>query len=147
MDPATLATTATSLLLPYIVKAGKLTLDKISEGMPETLGNLWKAISNKSTVEPDVAKAANEIVQEPDNPDNQENFNLQLRRALKKDEAFASQLAELVEKVQNDSSIKIGGDGVVATNNSIAVSGGVQISSNSGSVTFGNVQQGIQKKE
>lgn len=147
MDPATLAATATSLLLPYIVKAGKLTLDKISEEMPETLGNLWKAISNRFQEKPAAAEAAKELAENPEDTDNQELFTVQLKKAIKEDEEFARLLNGLVEKVQSDSSIKIGGDGVVATNNSIAVGGDVQINGNTGStISLGNIQGGRNEK-
>ena len=137
MDPATLATTATSLLLPYIAKAGKLTLDKISEEMPETLGKLWKAISKRFEGKPAAAEAAQDLATHPEDTDNQEVFTMQLKKALKEDEDFAKLLADLVEQAKSDSSIHIGGDGAVATNNSVAVNK-FQADGNTGTISIGN---------
>ena len=72
---------------------------------------------------------------------------MQLRKAIKEDEEFAKLLVGLVEKAQSDPGIHIGGDGVVATNNSIAVGGDVQISGNTGStISLGNIQGDSKKK-
>ena len=48
MDPITLATAATALLAPFIKKAGGVAMDKIAEQLPDTVGKIWNAISNKS---------------------------------------------------------------------------------------------------
>jgi hypothetical protein len=137
MDPATLATTATSLLLPYIAKGGKLALDKISEEMPETLGKLWGAISKRFADRPAAIEAAKDLAQKPDDTDNQEVFIVQLKKALKEDEEFAKLLTGLVEQAKSDSSIHIGGDGAVASDHSIAVNK-FQADGNTGTISIGN---------
>jgi len=137
MDPVTLATTATSLLLPYIAKAGKLTLDKLSEEMPETVGKLWSAVSKRFEAKPAAAEAATDLVKNPGDMDNQEVFTMQLKKALKEDEEFAKLLTGLVEEAKNDSSISIGGDGAVANKNSVAVNK-FQADGNTGSISIGN---------
>jgi hypothetical protein len=117
MDPITLATAATSLLAPYIKKAGVAALDKIAEQLPDTVGKVWNAISNKSG---NITEAASDLAKNPDDADNEVFFKKQLQKAFEKDQDFASLLTDLIEKAKSDPSINIGGDGVVAMNGSIS---------------------------
>ena len=138
MDPITLATAATSLLAPYLKKVGAVAMDKIAEKLPETVGQVWEAISHRST---GAAEAATDLAKNPDDADNEVFFKKQLQKALEKDQDFASQLTDLLEKAKSDSSINIGGDGVVANNNSTAV-GKISIGGNvDGNFTIGNNNQ------
>lgn len=117
MDPITLATAATSLLAPYLKKAGEKALDKIAEQLPDTVGKVWNAISNKSS---SITEAASDLAKDPDDADNVGAFRKELRKAFEKDQDFAGLLTDLIEKAKNDPSINISGDGVVATGGSIA---------------------------
>jgi len=135
MDPITLATAATSLLAPFIKKAGAVALDKIAEKFPESVGKIWNAISKKSD---SITDAASDLAKNPDDADNEVFFKKQLQKALEKDQDFASQLTDLLETAKGDSSINIGGDGVVANNNSVAVGNNLQANNNSGTISFGN---------
>ena len=138
MDPITLATAATSLLAPYLKKAGEKALDKIAEQLPDTVGKVWNAISNKSS---NITEAASDLAKNPDDTDNEVFFKKQLQKALEKDQDFASQLTDLMENVKGDSKINIGGDGVVAGNNGTAV-GKISIGGDvSGNFTIGNNNQ------
>jgi len=137
MDPITLATAATSLLAPFIKKAGAAALDKIAEQLPDTVGRVWNALSNKSNI----TEAASDLAQNPDDADNEVFFKKQLQKAFEKDQEFASLLTDLIEKAKSDPSINIGGDGVVANNNSTAV-GKISIGGNvNGNFTIGNNNQ------
>jgi len=138
MDPITLATAATSLLAPYIKKAGSAALDKIAEKFPESVGKIWDTITNRSGV---VAEAANDLAKNPDDADNEVFFKKQLQKALEKDQDFAGQLTDLLEKAKSDPSINIGGDGVVAMNNINAIKGNINLSgtiSGSSGVSIGH---------
>lgn len=138
MDPITLATAATSLLAPFIKKAGAAALDKLAEQLPDTVGKVWEAISNKSS---NVAEAAGDLAQNPDDADNEVVFRKQLQKVLEKDQDFASLLTGLVERAKSEASISVVGDGVVANNNSVAVRD-VSISGDlSGNLTIGNNNQ------
>ena len=138
MDPITLATTATTLLAPFIKKAGAAALDKLAEQLPDTVGKIWNAISNKSG---SITEAASDLAQNPEDADNEVVFKKQLQKALEKDQDFAMQLTELIEKAKSESGINIGGDGVVADHNSTAV-GSVQIGGNiDGNFVIGNNNQ------
>jgi len=140
MDPITLATAATSLLAPYIKKAGAAAMDKIAEQLPDTVGRIWSAISNKSS---NLTEAAGDIAQNPDDADNEVVFRKQLQKALEKDQDFASLLTDLIEQAKSESSKTIGGDEITtsANNNSTAV-GKVSIGGNvNGNFVIGNNNQ------
>jgi TIR domain len=140
MDPITLATAATSLLAPFIKKAGGAAMDKIAEQLPDTVGKIWNAISNKSG---SITEAASDLAQNPDDADNEVVFKKQLQKALEKDQEFASLLTDLVEKAKSESSKTIGGDEITvsANNNSTAV-GKVSIGGNvDGNFVIGNNNQ------
>jgi hypothetical protein len=138
MDPITLATAATSLLAPFIKKAGAAAMGKLAETLPESVGKVWEAISNRAK---GAAEAASDLASNPDDADNEVFLKKQLQKALEKDQEFASMLTDLVEKAKSDPSINIGGDGVVANNNSTAV-GKVSIGGNvNGNFTVGNNNQ------
>lgn len=148
MDPITLATAVTTLLAPYIKKAGEKALDKLADQLPESIGKVWDSIANRFKDKQDVADAANELAKNPENADNEVFFKMELKKALAKDESFASELTDLIEQAKSDSSINIGGNGVIADHNSIAVGRDVNISGNSGStISFGNVQSGSSQKK
>ena len=140
MDPITLATAATSLLAPYIKKAGAAAMDKIAEQLPDTVGRIWSAISNKSS---NLTEAAGDIAQNPDDADNEVVFRKQLQKALEKDQDFASLLTDLIEQAKSESSKTIGGDEITtsANNNSTAV-GKISVGGNvNGNFVIGNNNQ------
>ena len=141
MDPITIATAATSLLAPYNKKAGAAALDKLAEQLPESIGKVWNAISNRSQ---SAVEAAGDLANKPDDSDNEVFLKKQLQKALEKDSEFASQLMELIEQAKSDPSINIGGDGVVATNNSFAARE-INVGDVSGNLTIGNNNQGNNK--
>lgn len=118
MDPVTLAAAATSLLAPFIKKVGAAAMDKIAEKLPDAVGKVWNAISNKSG---SLTETASDIAQNPDDAENEVVFKKQLQKAIEKDQDFASLLSDLVEKAKSDPSVTSGGDSVVANNNSVAV--------------------------
>jgi hypothetical protein len=138
MDPITLATAATSLLAPFLKKAGAAAMDKLAETLPESVGKVWEAISNRAK---GAAEAASDLASNPDDADNEVFLKKQLQKALEKDQEFAILLTDLMEKAKSESSINIGGDGVIADNNSTAV-GKISIGGNvNGNFTIGNNNQ------
>lgn len=120
MDPITLATAATSLLAPFIKKAGAAALDKLAEQLPDTIGNVWNAITKKSE---SITDAATDLAKNPDDADNEVFLKKQLQKALEKNQEFASHLNDLVEQAKSESGINIGGDGIVADNGGVVFSG------------------------
>ena len=140
MDPITLATAASSLLAPYIKKAGAAALDKIAESMPETAGKLWNAITSKSD---NAADAANDLAKYPDDADNEVFFKKALQKAIEKDQDFASLLADLVKEANSEAGDTVGGDKIdVKADNSSTAVGKVSIGGNvSGNFVIGNNNQ------
>ena len=140
MDPITLATAATSLLAPFIKKAGAAAMDKIAEQLPDTVGKMWNAISSKSS---SAVEAAGDLAKNPDDADNEVFLKKQLQKALVKDQEFASLLNDLVEQAKSESGDTVGGDKITvsANNNSTAV-GKISVGGNvSGNFTIGNNNQ------
>jgi hypothetical protein len=139
MDPVTLAAAATSILLPYLAKAGKIVLEDVAQQLPETAGKLWDKIAEKFEAKPAAQGAAQDLVGKADDKDNQEAFELQLRKMLKEDPAFADELSALVDKAQKES-ISLQGSGAVATSGGVAAGqGGVAIQGNvQGNIVLGN---------
>jgi hypothetical protein len=148
MDPVTLATAATSLLAPYISKVGEKALEKIGEQLPETVSAVWNGIWNRIKEKPAAADAANDLVTNADDAGNQQIFTAQLKKALEKDEDFALQLTELVEKAKSETSLNKGGDEITtsANNNSVAV-GKISVGGSvNGNFVIGNNNQVNDKK-
>lgn len=140
MDPITLATAATTLLAPFIKKAGAAALDKLAGQLPDTVGKIWSALSNKSD---SITEAASDLAQNPDDAFNEENFKRRLQKTFEKDQEFASLMTDLIEAAKSESSKTIGGDEITtsANNNSIAV-GKVSVGGNvDGNFVIGNNNQ------
>ena len=135
MDPVSLATTVTSFLIPY--------LSKIGENFAEDAGKkLWDTIAEKFKDKPAAEGAAQELMVKADDPDNQEAFTLQLKKALRDDPEFAEEIASLLTKSTGSITNT---NGAVATNGSAAV-GNVQISGDmSGNFIVGSGNSVTQK--
>jgi hypothetical protein len=127
MDPATLATTVTALLVPYLAKAGASLADEAVKRLPEAVGGVWQAITQRFKAKPGAEAAANDLTAKADDADNQELFELQLKRLLKDDPDFAEQIGGLLEKAQASVNIKQGAGSVGIVGN---VSGNVVLGSN-----------------
>ncbi len=98
MDPATLATAVTSLLAPYLAKAGGAILDRAAAGLPDAAAHLWGAITGHFEGKPAAAAAATDLAKNASDEDQQAAFALQLKMALKNDPDFASMIEDLVKK-------------------------------------------------
>lgn len=113
MDPATLATTVTTFLVPYLTKFG--------ENLAEDTGKkLWEAITSKLKEKPAGAGTASEFAEDAEDSDNQEAFAIQLKKALKDDPDFAKMVADLVNQAKSEGISNIG-SGSVATSRDINV--------------------------
>ena len=140
MDPMTLASTATALLAPYLAKAGEAIAGEAISKLPEGVDKLWGLISNQFKGKPAAEGAAQDLAEKAGDPDNQEAFSLQLKKALKENPEFATQLADMLKPKAEGGSIQNTGSGAVATNGGVAAgAGGIAIGGNvGGSVVFGN---------
>lgn len=140
MDPMTLAGTITALLAPYIKEAGKIALDKIPEKLPGAISKIWQGILDRNKEKPSEIStpAIQSFAENPEDPNNEIFLKMSLKTALEQDPTFADQLTDLIKQAKNDPSINIGGDGVVADHNSVAVGNNFQANNNSGTISFGN---------
>ena len=147
MDPITLAAAATTLLAPYLAKAGEKAAEKIGEKLPEAIGKVWNAIAAKFKGRPAAVGAANELTAKPDDADNQEAFNVQLRKLLKDDPAFAAELERLLRAAGGDTIVNTG-SGAVATHGGVAAgAGGVAVGGNvDGAIVIGSGNTVTQEK-
>ena len=123
MDPAMLATAVTSLLAPYLAKAGGAILDRATAALPDAVAHLWDTVTKHFEGKPAAAAAA-DLAQKPSDEDQQALFALQLKMALKNDPDFAAAVEELVKKAspeqQGGHNVTIGnvsGSSVIFGNN------------------------------
>ncbi len=135
MDPATLAAAATSLLAPYLAKAGRAILEHATDALPGEVAHVWDSITKHFEGKPAAAAAATELAQQPSDEDQQAAFNIQLKLALKNDPDFAAALEELVKKA---TPAQPGGQTVTFTSGNISGSAVVIGSNNSTNVKSGN---------
>jgi hypothetical protein len=138
MDPVTLAATATTILAPYLAKAGKVVLEDAAKELPEAVGKVWDKLAQRFHDKPAAEDAARDLLSKPDDEDNQEAFKTQLRKLLKEDPDFASEFEALVNNAQ--AIINQQGSGAIATHGGVAAGqGGIAIGGNvEGNVIIGN---------
>jgi hypothetical protein len=138
MDPTQLAAAIKDSLAPNIKKAGSA--DKIADQMSGALRNMWHAIVEGS---PAAADAAGDLAISPDDADNETFFRKQLQKAFEKNQGFAEQLTELLERARSESPKAPAGDQITASasNNSVAV-GKISVGGNvNGNFVIGNNNQ------
>src|SRR5512142_2247041 len=123
MDPAMLATAVTSLLAPYLAKAGGAILDRATAALPDAVSDLWNKVTNHFEGKPAAAAAA-DLAQKPYDEDQQALFAAQLKIALKNDPDFAAAVEGLVKKAAGDSE---GGHNVTITTGNISGNTGSSI--------------------
>jgi hypothetical protein len=135
MDLVTLASAATAALTPYLVKAGEKIASDVANNLPEQVDKLWGMVIAKFQGKPAAEGAAQELAANAGDPDNQEAFNLQLKKALREDPAFAEQLAALLAPKKDAAQVSNTGSGAIALGGRVAVSasgGGIAVGGNVG---------------
>jgi hypothetical protein len=147
MDPITLAAAATTLLAPYLAKAGEKAAEKIGEKLPEAIGKVWNAIAAKFKGRPAAEEALKNLAAKPGDEDNLVSFHKELKKMLTDDPAFVVELMLLVRAAGGDSILNIG-SGAVATRGGVAAdAGGVAVGGNvDGAIVIGSGNTVIQKK-
>ena len=143
MDPPQLAAAVKDMLAPNIKKAGSG--DGIARQLSGALRNVWDAIVDGA---PAAADAAGDLASNPEDADNETFFKKQLQKSFEKNQGFAQQLTELLEKAKSEAPKAPTGDNIVTTasNNSVAV-GKISIGGNmDGNFVIGNNNQVNNKK-
>lgn len=95
MDVTTLATTAVSMLSPYLALAAGAAAEKAGESMMEGAGRLYRWLQDKLTGER-VSEALEDLHAQPRDADVQAALRLQLRKALEAEPSLAKELAALL---------------------------------------------------
>ena len=138
MDVAAIATTVVAFLSPYLVEGGKAAAKKVGEKLVAAIERRFKG---KSAAE----EALIDVKNNPQDEDFQAALRVQLKKAMKKDEAFAAELAELLDEakaaapatyqaaVYGSGALAQGPGAVAASGGSVAVGGNV-----SGNISTGS---------
>ncbi len=134
MDPATLATAVTSLLAPYLAKAGGAILERATDALPDQVAHLWNAVTSHFEGKPAAAAAATDLAKNASDEDQQAAFALQLKMALKNDPDFAAAVQDLVKKAGGESE---GGHNVTITTGNVTGSAIVFGNNNSTDIKSG----------
>ena len=134
MDPAMLATAVTTVLAPYLAKAGGAILDRATAALPDAVSNLWNTITKHFEGKP-AAAAATDLAQKPSDEDQQALFAAQLKIALKNDPDFAAAVEDLVKKASPEQQ---GGHNVSVTTGNVTGSAIVFGNNNSTNIKSGN---------
>jgi hypothetical protein len=138
MHPTQLAAVVKDMLAPNIKKAGSA--DKIADQLSGALRKVWDAIAEGS---PAAADAAADLASNPEDADNETFFKKQLQKSFEKNQGFAEQLTELLDRARSEAPKAPAGDQITATatNNSVAV-GKISIGGNvGGNIVTGNNNQ------
>lgn len=103
---ATIATTAVSLLIPYLKslreemakKAGEEVGAKAGETAWIKAKQLYETVKAKFTSKPDASKVINALEKKPDDEDTQAAVRFHLKDLMASDESFARELATLLKE-------------------------------------------------
>ncbi len=134
MDPATLATAVTSLLAPYLAKAGGAILDRATAALPDAVANLWGKVTKHFEGQP-AAAAATALAEKPSDEDQQALFAAQLKIALKNDPDFSAAVEDLLKKASPE---QAGSHNVTVTTGNVSGSAIVFGNNNSTNVKSGS---------
>ena len=138
MDPTTLATTAVTVLSPYLVKAGEKAAEKVGEKLPGGIGTLWNTVMARLKGKPAAEDAVQDLVVKPDDPLHQSAFANQLRKVLETEPAFAAEVERLLSSTQPQ-----GGDTIIVTGSGAAATRGGVSAGAGGAVIQGDVHGNV----
>jgi hypothetical protein len=145
MDALSLATSAVTILSPYLVKAGEKAAEKIGGILPEAAGKVWKTTMAKFTGNVVAEAAMKDYVNRPGDQHSQSSFANQLRNLLEAEPTLATELARLLDeaKRQSGGTIINTGSGAVATTGGVAAgAGGMAVGGDvSGNISIGGAEK------
>jgi hypothetical protein len=138
MDPVTIATTVVAFLSPYFVEGGKAAAKKVGK-------KLVTAIERRFKGKPSAEEALTDVKDNPQDEDFQAALRVQLKKAMKDDDKFAAELAELLEEAKTEApatyNAAVYGSGAIAQGEGTAAAGegGIAVSGKvDGSVSTGS---------
>ncbi len=140
MDPVTLATAVTALLVPALSNVAQTAVTQAEQHMPEYVSQLWSSILAHFKDKPAAEDSVHELQANAADIDNQEAFAVQLKKLLKTDPAFAVELENLFHGAQVASGLSNTGSGGVAAQGSVASGAdGIAVGGNvGGNIILGN---------
>ncbi len=98
IDPATLATTAVTCLVPFFKEAGKAVAKRVGDAATDTAVQLYNFLKTKLT-SPGASEALTKLEQTPDQQNRQDLFRLTLEEALVDNVQLRDELAALLERL------------------------------------------------
>jgi hypothetical protein len=133
------AASSVSILVPYLVEAGKAVAKKAGEATWAKVESIYDTIRRKFQGDPISEEALNDLVTNPMNEDNQAVLRKTLRKAMEADKDFLSELTKLVTDAR-PGGIVVSGSGAVATSHGVgAGAGGIAVGGNvEGGIHMGN---------
>lgn len=142
MDPLTLAASAFAVLSPYLSTAGTKAAEEIGKKLPEYAGKMWTAIADKFKGKAAAQEAVSELLNKPDDGDNQGAFRQQLRKLLESDPEFANTFEGLLSSAESEAKSQ-GGDTIIVTGDGAAASGDGVAAGKGGMAIKGDVHGNI----
>jgi hypothetical protein len=141
IDIAILATSAWTMIQPYLPVLATKAMDEISKKVPEAVDKVWDAITKKFETKPAAKEALDDVLKSPEDADTQAAFRQQLKKAMTEDGAFATELGKLLESAGDAFKAVLNGDGAIAQGAGAKAvgKGGVMIG---GDVSGGNITTG-----
>lgn len=131
-----LVTTAWNVLQPFL----PIITTKAAEEVGKTaVAEVWTAVKKKFDTKETAKEALADLLKNPDDGDAQGAFRNQLKKLLEEDSSFASDLANLLEKVGSTYNAQVNGGGAIAqgTGAKAVGQGGLMIGGSvSGSTVF-----------
>jgi hypothetical protein len=107
MEPIQIATSAVTLLVPYLVKGGESIAEKAGEAVWEKLTTLYQAIRNKLNSDKDdfAQQSLARLEQKPDLEARQRSLVDVLTEKIESDAEFAKLLSRLTQETTQDQSV------------------------------------------
>ncbi len=143
IDVSLLATSAWTMLQPYLPILATKAAEKVGEKVPEAVGKVWGTIKQKFDTRAAAKEALEDLLKAPEDADAQAAFRQQLKKAMAADESFANDLSKLIEAAGDTYEANLEGNGAIAQGKGARAvgKGGVMVGGNvSGStiITEGN---------
>ena len=101
METQQLVVDITTFLLPLLAEGSIVGVGEILSGsVLDRARQLWGSIVNKSKNEPAIQDVVVDLESNPTDPDLKKIFEYQLKKVLKRDPSFASEIRHLLEEAQ-----------------------------------------------
>ena len=99
---------------PYLPLLLSEAAKETGKRVPEAVGKLWNALRTRMTQKPAAQEALTDLARTPDDPDTQAAFRVQVKKLLAEDDAFAAQLAALLQAAGTHYEAHLEDDGAIA---------------------------------